>query len=177
VAKVYGHWITVNYRESYDLFACSGICFNHESPRRGHEFVTRKIARAVARIHHGLQEKVRLGNLESQRDWGYAPDYVRGMWLTLQQEKPADYVLATGRTHSVQRFAELAFAAVDRDWRRHVMQDPRFTRPADVDLLVGDPGKARDELGWQAETSFTSLVHIMVEAELALAAAEAAKTE
>jgi len=168
VAKVYGHWITVNYRESYGLFACSGICFNHESPRRGHEFVTRKIARAAARIKRGLQRELRLGNLKAQRDWGYAPDYVRGMWLMLQQDEPADYVLATGRTHTVQRFAELAFQAVGLDWREYVVQDPRFMRPADVDQLVGDPTSASVELGWEATTSLDELVRIMVEAELKL---------
>jgi GDPmannose 4,6-dehydratase len=166
VAKVYGHWITVNYRESYDLFACSGICFNHESPRRGHEFVTRKIARAAARIKMGLQTELRLGNLDAQRDWGYAPDYVRGMWLMLQQDQPNDYVLATGKTHSVQRFVELAFAAVGLQANDYVVQDPRFMRPAEVDLLVGNPQKAWEHLGWQPETSFEELVSIMVEAEL-----------
>lgn len=166
VAKVYGHWITVNYRESYGLFACSGICFNHESPRRGHEFVTRKIARAAAHIKRGRQRELRLGNLDAQRDWGYAPDYVRGMWLMLQQDEPADYVLATGRTHTVRRFAELAFQAVDLDWRDYVVQDPRFMRPADVDQLVGDPTKARVELDWEATTSFEELVTVMVDAEL-----------
>jgi GDPmannose 4,6-dehydratase len=166
VAKVYGHWITVNYRESYDLYAVSGICFNHESPRRGHEFVTRKIARAAARIHLGLQDELRLGNLDAQRDWGFAPDYVRGMWMMLQQDQPDDYVLATGRTHTVQHFVDLAFKAVGLDYQDFVVQDPRFMRPADVDLLVGDPAKARKQMGWQAETSFESLVKIMVEAEL-----------
>lgn len=166
VAKVYGHWITVNYRESYNLFAVSGICFNHESPRRGHEFVTRKIARAAARIKAGLENELRLGNLESQRDWGYAPDYVRGMWLMLQQDQPEDYLLATGRTHTVQRFVELAFECVGLDYQQYVRQDPRFMRPADVDLLVGDPSKAKAELGWEVETSFEDLVKIMVEAEV-----------
>ncbi len=166
VAKVYGHWITVNYRESYNLFAVSGICFNHESPRRGHEFVTRKIARTAARIKVGLDSELPLGNLDSQRDWGYAPDYVRGMWLMLQQDQPDDYILATGRTHTVQRFAELAFQSVGLDYRQYVRQDPRFMRPADVDLLVGDPSKAQSVLGWQAETSFEKLVKVMVEAEL-----------
>jgi GDPmannose 4,6-dehydratase len=166
VAKVYGHWITVNYRESYNLFAVSGICFNHESPRRGHEFVTRKIARGAARIKAGLESELRLGNLDSQRDWGYAPDYVRGMWLMLQRDQPEDYLLATGRTHTVQRFVELAFQSVGLDYLMYVHQDPRFMRPADVDLLVGDPSKARLELGWQAETSFEDLVRIMVESEL-----------
>jgi GDPmannose 4,6-dehydratase len=167
VAKVYGHWITVNYRESYDLFACSGICFNHESPRRGHEFVTRKIARAAALIKSGAQDKLELGNMQAKRDWGYAPDYVRGMWLMLQQERPDDYVLATGRTHTVQRLVELAFAAVDLDWQEHVTRDPRFMRPADVDLLVGDPTKAKENMGWEATTSFEELVGIMVRAEQA----------
>lgn len=166
VAKVYGHWITVNYRESYDLYACSGICFNHESPRRGHEFVTRKIARAAALIKSGLQEKLELGNMQAQRDWGYAPDYVEGMWMMLQQERPDDYVLATGTTHTVQRFVELAFAAVDLDWAEYVTTDPRFIRPADVDLLVGDPTKAKEHMGWEATTSLDKLVRIMVQAEL-----------
>jgi GDPmannose 4,6-dehydratase len=168
VAKVYGHWITVNYRESYDLFACSGICFNHESPRRGHEFVTRKIARGAARIKRGLDRELRLGNMESRRDWGYAPDYVRGMWMMLQQDEPDDFVLATGVTHSVERFAELAFASVDLDYKDFVAQDPRFMRPADVDLLVGNPQKANDKLGWCVETTFDELVELMVKAELAI---------
>jgi GDPmannose 4,6-dehydratase len=168
VAKVYGHWITVNYRESYNLFATSGIAFNHESPRRGHEFVTRKIARAAARIKLGLEHSLPLGNLESQRDWGFAPDYVQGMWLMLQQPQPEDYVLATGRTHTVGRFAELAFEAVGLNCHDFVVQDPRFMRPADVDLLVGDPGKAKRQLGWQTTTTFEQLVQIMVEAELKL---------
>lgn len=166
VAKVYGHWITVNYRESYGLFAVSGICFNHESPRRGQEFVTRKIARAAAQIKLGKQKDLRLGNLESQRDWGYAPDYVRGMWCMLQQDQPDDYVLATGRTHSVGRFVELAFDAAGLDYRPYVVQDPQFMRPADVDLLVGNPAKARANLGWEATTSFEELVKLMVEEEL-----------
>ncbi len=166
VAKVYGHWITVNYRESYDLYATSGICFNHESPRRGHEFVTRKIARGAARIKRGLQKELRLGNLDAQRDWGYAPDYVYGMWLMLQQDTPEDYILATGRTHTVERFVELAFEAVGLDYRDYVVQDPRFMRPAEVDLLVGDPSKAKQKLGWQATTPFEELVRLMVEAEM-----------
>jgi GDPmannose 4,6-dehydratase len=166
VAKVYGHWITVNYRESYGLFACSGICFNHESPRRGHEFVTAKIARAAARIARGLDQELRLGNLEARRDWGYAPEYVDAMWRMLQAREPQDYVVATGKTHSVQRFVELAFQAVDLDYRRYVVQDPAFMRPADVDLLVGDPDKARSQLDWQAETGLEALVRIMVAAEL-----------
>ena len=166
VAKVYGHWITVNYRESYNLYAVSGICFNHESPRRGHEFVTRKIARGAARIKRGLDKELRLGNLDAQRDWGYAPDYTYGMWLMLQQDSPQDYVLATGRTHTVERFVQLAFEVVGLDYHDYVVQDPRFMRPADVDLLVGDPSKAKCELGWEAKTSFEELVRIMVEAEL-----------
>jgi len=166
VAKVYGHWITVNYRESYDLFAVSGICFNHESPRRGHEFVTRKIARAAARIKLGLENELRLGNLDAQRDWGYAPDYVCGMWMMLQHEQPEDYILATGRTHTVGRFAELAFEAVGLNYRDFVVQDSRFMRPADVDILVGDATKARNELGWEATTSLEELVQTMVKAEM-----------
>jgi GDPmannose 4,6-dehydratase len=165
VAKVYGHWITVNYRESYNLYACSGICFNHESPRRGHEFVTRKIARAAARIKLGLQTELRLGNLAAKRDWGYAPDYVQGMWLMLQQDEPQDFILSTGRTQSVERFAELAFEAVGLDFRDYLVQDPRFMRPAEVDELVGDPAKAKVLMGWEAETPFEELVQIMVDAE------------
>jgi GDPmannose 4,6-dehydratase len=167
VAKVYGHWITVNYRESYHLYACSGICFNHESPRRGHEFVTRKVARAAARIKRGLQSDLALGNLESQRDWGYAPDYVRGMWLMLQQDKPDDYVLATGRSHTIRRLAEVAFALVGLNYEEYISQSADLIRPADVDLLVGDPSKAKTRLGWTATTSFEELVRLMVEAELA----------
>ena len=166
VAKVYGHWITVNYRESYGMYACSGISFNHESPRRGHEFVTRKVCRAAARIKCGLEGELLLGNLDSQRDWGYAPDYVRAMWRMLQQEQPEDFVLATGRTHTVRRLAELAFRAVDLDYNDYVVQDPRLIRPAEVDLLVGDPTKAREKLDWEAETSFEELVGIMVAAEV-----------
>ncbi len=166
VAKAYGHWITVNYRESYDLFAVSGILFNHESERRGKEFVTRKISDGVARIKLGLQEKLHLGNVESQRDWGFAGDYVRAMWLMLQQDAPDDYVIATGRTHYVREFARLAFEAVGLDWRRHVVVDPRFYRPAEVDLLVGDPSKAKRVLGWEPEVSFEALVERMVRADL-----------
>lgn len=166
VAKVYGHWITVNYRESYNMYAVSGICFNHESPRRGHEFVTRKVARAAARIRRGLQKELRLGNLDAKRDWGFTGDYVRGMWMMLQQEKPEDFVLATGRTHTVERFAELAFLSVGLNYRDYVVQDPAFMRPAEVDLLVGNPDKARRLMGWEAATSFEDLVRIMVEAEL-----------
>lgn len=166
VAKVYGHWITINYRESYDLFACSGILFNHESPRRGLEFVTHKISNAVARIKLGLDNELRLGNLDARRDWGYAPDYVRAMWLMLQQDEPDDYVIATGETHSVQEFCEEAFGHVGLDWREFVVQDPRFMRPAEVDLLVGDPGKAARKLGWQPEVTFRELVRIMVDADM-----------
>lgn len=166
VAKVYGHWITVNYRESYNLFAVSGISFNHESPRRGHEFVTRKIARGAARIKCGLQPDLHLGNMEAQRDWGYAPDYVYGMWLMLQKDQPEDFVLATGRTHTVERFVQLAFEAVGLDYHDYVVQDPRFMRPAEVELLVGNPVKAKQKLGWEATTSFEELVRIMVEADL-----------
>ena len=168
-AKVYGHWITVNYRESYDLFACSGILFNHEGPRRGDEFVTRKITQAVARIKLGRQQELRLGNLDSQRDWGYAGDYVRAMWLMLQQDAPDDYVIATGETHSVAEFCELAFRHVGiDDWRRYVQVDEALLRPADVDLLVGDPSKARRCLNWQPEVTFEGLVKLMVEADLEL---------
>jgi GDPmannose 4,6-dehydratase len=166
VAKVYGHWITVNYRESYDLFAVSGICFNHESPRRGQEFVTKKISRHTALIKKGLAKELRLGNLDAQRDWGYAPDYVRGMWMMLQQDEAEDFVLATGKTHSVGRFVELAFETVGLKWEDYVVQDPRFMRPAEVDLLVGDYSKAKKELGWEAKTSFEELVQLMVEADL-----------
>ncbi len=166
VAKVYGHWITVNYRESYGLYACSGICFNHESPRRGHEFVTRKIVRGAARIKSGLDNELRLGNLDSQRDWGYAGDFVRGMWLMLQQDEPEDYVLATGQTHTVRRFVELAFESVGLNWEDYVVQDPRFMRPADVELLIGDPSKARQKMGWEATMTFEELVRLMVESEL-----------
>ena len=166
VAKVYGHWITVNYRESYNLFGCSGILFNHESPRRGLEFVTHKITDAAARIKLGLAHELRLGNLESQRDWGYAGDYVRAMWLMLQQEHPADYVVATGETHSVQEFVEEAFGYLDLDWREYVVQDSKYYRPAEVDLLVGDPSKAGRELGWEPTVDFRGLVRLMVDADL-----------
>jgi len=166
VAKVYGHWITVNYRESYNLFACSGILFNHESERRGLEFVTRKVTHAAARIKLGLQDKVKLGNLDARRDWGYAGDYVRGMWLMLQQDKPDDYVLATGETHSVRELCEVAFARVGLDWQQHVEIDPRHYRPAEVDLLIGDASKAKERLGWQPEVRFKQLVEMMVDADL-----------
>ena len=166
VAKVYGHWITVNYRESYGLHASSGILFNHESPRRGLEFVTRKITNGVARIKLGLDETLALGNLESQRDWGFAGDYVRAMWLMLQQDDPADYVVSTNETHSVREFCELAFGHVGLDYRDHVVLDERFVRPAEVDLLVGDSAKARDVLGWEPKVSFPELVRMMVDADL-----------
>jgi GDPmannose 4,6-dehydratase len=166
VAKVYGHWITVNYRESYDLFACSGILFNHESPRRGLEFVTRKITYGVARIKLGLAKELRLGNLDSRRDWGFAGDYVEGMWLMLQQDKPDDYVLGTGVTHSVREFCEAAFGSVGLDYQNYVVQDPRFYRPAEVDLLVSNPQKARKKLGWSPRVDFEELVRLMVEADL-----------
>lgn len=166
VAKVYGHWITVNYRESYNIYACSGILFNHESPRRGLEFVTHKITNAVARIKLGLASELRLGNLDSRRDWGYARDYVQAMWLMLQQEDPEDYVVATGETHSVREFLEESFSHVDLDWQEYVVQDESFYRPAEVDLLVGDASKAGRQLGWEPSVSFAELVHLMVDADL-----------
>lgn len=165
-AKVYGHWITVNYRESYNLFACSGILFNHESPRRGLEFVTRKITHAVARIKLGLQDELHLGNLDARRDWGYAPDYVHAMWLMLQQERPDDYVVATGETHSVREFCQVAFDHVGLDWEKYVIVDPKFYRPAEVDMLVGDPSKAGRVLSWEPSVTFQELVRIMVDADL-----------
>ncbi len=165
-AKVYAYWITVNYRESYGMYACNGILFNHESPRRGETFVTRKITRAVARIKKGLQKELFLGNLDAKRDWGYAKEYVEAMWLMLQQDKPDDYVIATGETHSVQEFLEAAFRYVDLDWRDYVKQDERYMRPAEVDLLIGDPSKARSKLGWEPRTSFEDLVKIMVDADM-----------
>ena len=168
VAKVYGHWITVNYRESYDMFACSGILFNHESPRRGLEFVTRKITYGVARIKLGLADELRLGNLESRRDWGFAGDFVAAMWLMLQQEKPDDYVVCTGETHSVREFCDAAFSHVGWDYQDYVVQDPRFYRPAEVDLLVGDPHKAHTTLHWQPKISFNGLVSMMVDEDLKL---------
>jgi GDPmannose 4,6-dehydratase len=167
VAKLYAHWITVNFRESYDLYACSGILFNHESPRRGLEFVTRKITNAVARIHLGLQDKLFLGNLDARRDWGYAGDYVEAMWLLLQQERPEDYVIATGVAHSVREFVNLAFSAVGiDDWSPYVVSSPQLLRPAEVDFLLGDATKARRQLSWQAKTSFEDLVHMMVESDI-----------
>ncbi|MEM9610531.1 MAG: GDP-mannose 4,6-dehydratase [Actinomycetota bacterium] len=167
VAKVYGHWLTVNYRESYDLFACSGILFNHESPRRGPEFVTRKITRGVAAIVSGRQARLELGNLDAKRDWGFAGDYVEAMWLMLQQDQPDDYVVATGETHSVREFCELAFEHVGLDWSEHVVINPAFFRPAEVDLLIGDPSKAMNELGWKPRVSFADLVTMMVDADIA----------
>lgn len=168
VAKVYGHWITVNYRESYNLYACSGILFNHESPRRGLEFVTRKVTYHAAMIKLGLAHEVRIGNLEAQRDWGFAGDYVQAMWLMLQQDTPDDYIIATGRTHTVQRLLEIAFDCVDLDWRKYTVQDDKFMRPAEVDLLVGDASKASAVLGWEPKVSFEQLVQMMVDADLAL---------
>jgi len=168
VAKVYGHWITVNYRESYGLHATSGILFNHESPRRGLEFVTRKIANGAARIKLGLDRQLRLGNLESQRDWGWAPDYVKAMWLMLQQDRPDDYVVATGKTHSVREFCEIAFNHVGLNYQDHVVMDERYVRPAEVDLLIGDPSKARETLKWRPSIDFPRLVQEMVDADLEL---------
>jgi GDPmannose 4,6-dehydratase len=166
VAKLYGHWITVNYRESYDLYAVSGILFNHESERRGKEFVTRKISDGVARIKLGLATELRLGNLDAQRDWGFAGDYVRAMWLMLQQPEPDDYVVSTGRTHHVRDFVRLAFESVGLDYERYVVVDPRFYRPAEVDLLIGDPAKAKRVLNWEPAVSFEALVERMVAADL-----------
>lgn len=170
VAKLYGHWITVNYRESYGLYACSGILFNHESPRRGLEFVTRKVTYGVARIAAGLQSTLRLGNLDAQRDWGYAPDYVEGMWRMLQQEAPDDFVLATGETHTIREWVEKSFRHARLDWRDYVSIDPRFVRPAEVDLLVGDATKAGTELGWHPTLDFDQLVTLMSDADIALVA-------
>ncbi|HSZ37911.1 MAG TPA: GDP-mannose 4,6-dehydratase [Acidimicrobiales bacterium] len=168
VAKVYGHWITVNYRESYDLHASSGILFNHESPRRGLEFVTRKVTHGVARIAHKLDEKLSLGNLDAQRDWGYAADYVRAMWLMLQQDEPGDFVVSTGETHEVRELCRLAFGAAGLDWEEHVVIDERFLRPAEVDLLVGDPLKAHEILDWRPEVDFPGLIEMMVKADMDL---------
>jgi len=173
-AKVFAHYITMNYRESYDMFACSGILFNHEGPRRGHEFVTRKITNAVARIKLGLQNEIVLGNLDSKRDWGYAGDYVRAMWLMLQHDTPEDFVVATGETHSIREFLDLAFAEIGiDDWTPYVRQDPKFLRPAEVDLLIGDASKAKEKLGWEPEVSFPQLVKMMVEHDLEVEAAKA----
>jgi GDPmannose 4,6-dehydratase len=168
VAKVYAHWATVNYRESYGLFTCCGILFNHESPRRGETFVTRKITRAVSRIKAGAQDKLYLGNLDAKRDWGYAREYVEAMWLMLQQDKADDYVIATGTTHSVQEFLTEAFSHVNLDWRDYVELDPKYLRPAEVDLLIGDASKASRELGWNPKVTFKELVRLMVDADLAI---------
>ncbi|HTY05108.1 MAG TPA: GDP-mannose 4,6-dehydratase [Gemmatimonadales bacterium] len=166
VAKVYGHWITVNYRESYGLYAASGILFNHESPRRGLEFVTRKVTHAVARIKRGRATEVRLGNLDARRDWGYAADYVDAMWRMLQRPSPADYVIGTGETHTVRELCEIAFGHAGLDWKKHVVVDPKFVRPAEVDILQADPRRAREELGWTPRTGFAELVTLMVDADL-----------
>ena len=168
VAKVYGHWITINYRESYGLHATSGILFNHESPRRGLEFVTRKVTDGAAKIKLGLANELRLGNLDSRRDWGYAGDYVQAMWMMLQQPSPDNYVVATGETHSIREMCEEAFGYLELDWQEYVKQDPRFMRPAEVDLLVGDASKARRVLGWEPQVSFRELVRMMVDADMAL---------
>jgi GDPmannose 4,6-dehydratase len=172
VAKIYGHWITVNYRESFGIFGCSGILFNHESPRRGTEFVTRKISRSVARIKLGLQTHIALGNLEAKRDWGYAADYVEAMWMMLQQKEPDDYVVATGRCTSVREFCRLAFRHVGLDYEKYVVTDKKFERPAEVDVLVGNPAKAKAALGWKPKTTLEGLVAMMVDADLARVAAE-----
>jgi GDPmannose 4,6-dehydratase len=166
VAKVYGHWITVNYRESYDIYGVSGMLFNHESPRRGLEFVTRKISHGVARIHLGIDKELRLGNLDASRDWGFAGDYVRAMWLMLQQEKADDYVISSGKSHSVKEFVEAAFAIVGLDWQKYVVKDPKFMRPAEVDHLVGNSAKAKKVLRWEASVDFKGLVKMMVEADI-----------
>jgi GDPmannose 4,6-dehydratase len=172
-AKVYSYWLTVNYRESYGIFACNGILFNHESPRRGETFVTRKVTRAASRIKAGLEHKLYLGNLDAKRDWGYAKEYVEAMWLMLQQEDPDDYVIATGETHSVRELLEEAFSYVGLDWHKHVEIDPRYYRPAEVDLLIGDPSKANRKLGWEATTKFKDLVRVMVDADMETAKKEA----
>ena len=176
-AKVYAYWITVNYRESYGLFACNGILFNHESPRRGETFVSRKITRAVAHIKAGLQDKLYLGNLEAKRDWGYAREYVEAMWLMLQQEEPADFVIATGETHSVKELLEEAFSCVGLDWRSYVGIDPKYYRPAEVDLLIGDASKARRVLGWKPATTFKQLVQMMVKADMLLLQEHSSKSK
>jgi GDPmannose 4,6-dehydratase len=171
-AKVYSYWLTVNYRESYSMFACNGILFNHESPRRGETFVTRKVTRAAARIKAGLEDKLYLGNLDAKRDWGYAKEYVEAMWLMLQQEEPDDYVVATGETHSVRELLEEAFSYAGLDWRKHLAIDQRYYRPAEVDLLIGDPSKAKMKLGWEAKTKFQDLVRLMVDADMETAEKE-----
>jgi GDPmannose 4,6-dehydratase len=167
VAKLYGHWITINYRESYGMYCVSGILFNHESERRGREFVTRKVTDGVARIKLGLAKELRLGNLDSKRDWGHAADYVRAMWLMLQQDKPDDYVISTGKTHTVERLVEVAFGAADLDWKKHVVIDPALVRPAEVDLLIGDPAKAKRQLGWEPKITFEQMIERMVASDLA----------
>ncbi|MEK5235058.1 GDP-mannose 4,6-dehydratase [Paenibacillus sp. FSL L8-0470] len=172
VAKVYGHWITVNYRESFDMFACSGILFNHESPRRGLEFVTRKVTDAVARIKHGLQNELRMGNLDSLRDWGFAGDYVKAMWLMLQQEEPDDYVISTGEMHTVRELLQVAFSYAGLDYEQYVVIDPEFVRPAEVDLLLGDSSKAQTKLDWKLEVGFHELIHMMVDEDMKRVAAE-----
>ncbi|WP_415803124.1 GDP-mannose 4,6-dehydratase, partial [Cytobacillus oceanisediminis] len=166
VAKVYGHWITVNYRESFNLFACSGILFNHESPRRGIEFVTRKVTDAVAKIKLGIQNELRLGNLDAKRDWGFAGDYVEAMWKMLQQDDPDDYVIATGETHTVKEWVQTAFNYVGLKWENYVIADPKFFRPAEVDLLIGNPQKAKGQLDWEPKVSFKNLIEMMVEEDL-----------
>ena len=172
-AKVYAYWVTVNYRESYGIYACNGILFNHESPRRGETFVTRKVTRAVARIKLGLDEKIYMGNLDAKRDWGYAKEYVEGMWLMLQQQQPDDYILATGVTHSIRELLEEAFTYAGLDWKKYVDIDPRYYRPSEVDLLLGDASKAKAKLGWQPQTTFRQLIHLMVDADMTLAEKEA----
>jgi GDPmannose 4,6-dehydratase len=167
-AKVYSYWITVNYREAYDLFACNGILFNHESPRRGETFVTRKITKAAARIKLGVQKELFLGNLDAKRDWGYAGDYIQAMWMMLQADKPEDYVIATGETHTVREFLELAFRRLDLDWQKYVKIDTKYYRPTEVDLLIGDAGKAKRDLGWEPKVRFAELANMMVDADLAL---------
>jgi GDPmannose 4,6-dehydratase len=171
VSKMYAHWITINYRESYDLFACAGILFNHESPRRGLEFVTRKISNGVARIKHGLTDKLALGNLDARRDWGFAGDYVRAMWMMLQENSPDDYVIATGHDRTIREFCEVAFCVADLDWEDHVVIDERFLRPAEVEILTGDPTKAQEALGWRPEVSFEEMVRLMVENDLVVVGA------
>jgi GDPmannose 4,6-dehydratase len=168
VSKLYGHWITVNYRESYNLFACSGVLFNHESPRRGLEFVTRKISYGVALIKHGLSSEIRLGNLDAKRDWGFAGDYVEAMWMMLQNKEPRDYVISTGETHSVKEFAEIAFKHIGLNWKNHVVIDPKYIRPAEVHLLLGNAQKAKQELGWQPKLNFEGLVKLMVDSDIQL---------
>jgi GDPmannose 4,6-dehydratase len=166
VAKLYAHWITVNYRESYDMFCCSGILFNHESPRRGLEFVTRKVSNAVARIKLGLSKELKMGNLDAKRDWGFAGDYVEAMWLMLQQGEPEDFVISTGETHSIEELVEMAFTHVDLEWKDYVIIDPKFVRPAEVDLLMGDSSKARDKLKWQPKVKFEELIRMMVDFDI-----------